>query len=218
MTPAAVQTHLLHEEMAQDVAEDQDLPFEYQPLPSMDHIRILIIQPGLHNDPIRCNLQEIPLDGAECQYEGISYAWGDKNDFCDIICDGKKLTIRANLGDALRTFRYVSSPRTVWADAVCINQKDHTEKGYQVRRMGEIYQKASRVLCWLGRDNLGIAESCFELVRKANRQLAEQWQSGWTFANVLNDLKLPHLINDDTREEWQKFELLLDLAWFQRLW
>lgn len=184
----------------------------------MDHIRILIIQPGSHDDPIRCNLKEIPLDEAECQYEGISYAWGNKTDFCDIICDGKKLTIRANLGDALRAFRRAADPRAVWADAICINQKDHTEKGYQVRRMGEIYQKASRVLCWLGRDYQGIAESCFGLIREANQQLARQWQSDWTFTNVLNDLKLPELINDDTRHEWEKFGSLLDLAWFQRLW
>jgi hypothetical protein len=34
--------------------------------------------------------------------------------------------------------------RNLWADAVCINQKDHAE------RMGHIYAYASSVLVWLG--------------------------------------------------------------------
>jgi Heterokaryon incompatibility protein (HET) len=37
-----------------------------------------------------------------------------------------------------------------WIDAVCIKQKDEAEKNEQVSMMGEVYQKAQRVVIWLG--------------------------------------------------------------------
>jgi hypothetical protein len=38
------------------------------------------------------------------------------------------------------------------ADAVCINQNDHQERLGQIKLMGDIYRKATRVLVWLGED------------------------------------------------------------------
>lgn len=40
-----------------------------------------------------------------------------------------------------------------WIDAVCINQKDEAEKNEQVSMMGEGYQKAQRLVIWLGQSN-----------------------------------------------------------------
>ena len=37
----------------------------------------------------------------------------------------------------------------LWADAVCINQKDNIEKGHQVAMMNEIYKRTGQVLIWL---------------------------------------------------------------------
>jgi hypothetical protein len=38
----------------------------------------------------------------------------------------------------------------IWADALCINPKDELERGHQVKLMGDIYWKASKVRAWLG--------------------------------------------------------------------
>jgi hypothetical protein len=38
----------------------------------------------------------------------------------------------------------------LWIDFICINQSDVLEKNHQVKRMGEIYSNASRVVAWLG--------------------------------------------------------------------
>ncbi|KAI0469707.1 heterokaryon incompatibility protein-domain-containing protein [Xylariaceae sp. FL0804] len=193
--------------------------YDYSALSSLDHIRVLVLEPGSFDDPIKCSLKQIPIDGAEGEYEGISYSWGRDEEFTDIECDGKKLTVKANLADALRVFRRAVEPRAViWADAVCINQKDHAEKGYQVRRMGEVYQKASRVLCWLGKDDEQIARDCFALVREANQVLTQQWQDGWIFTNLIQSLDLLSVINNDTRARWLKFKSLLELSWFECLW
>jgi hypothetical protein len=40
--------------------------------------------------------------------------------------------------------------RTLWVDAICINQQDIRERGCQVEMMGDVYSKAARVLVWLG--------------------------------------------------------------------
>lgn len=193
-------------------------PYQYGPLHMADQIRILILEPGSNDDPIVCRIKTLPIDEAEGQYQAISYVWGRTGDDTDIECDGKRLSIKINLADALRTFRHVTHCQQFWADAVCINQKDHTEKGYQVRRMGDIFQKATQVLCWLGNDDLGIASSCFKFVREASKELAHQWQNGWAFVNLMNDLTLTKLVNDDTKQRWLKFASLLELSWFDRLW
>lgn len=189
-------------------------PYQYLQLQATDHIRVLSLEPGYGNDILRCRLTEVSLDEAECKYEGISYFWGGDGDVTNIECEGRKLSIQANLASALKTFRYAAGCRWLWADSVCINQKDSTEKGYQVRRMGEIYRKSSRVLCWLGNDDRSIAERSFRLVRDASQQLAYKWQDDWTFENLVNDSKLPGF----TRETHESFVTLLNLPWFGRVW
>ncbi|KAH7034526.1 uncharacterized protein B0I36DRAFT_360040 [Microdochium trichocladiopsis] len=46
--------------------------------------------------------------------------------------------------------RYLNRPRTLWIDAICMNQKDEDEKGRQIIRMATLYQLAERVVIWLG--------------------------------------------------------------------
>ncbi|KAH8788003.1 heterokaryon incompatibility [Diaporthe sp. PMI_573] len=50
----------------------------------------------------------------------------------------------------MRHLRYPQQPRTLWIDAVCIDQSSLEERGEQVTRMSSIYQNASRVIVWLG--------------------------------------------------------------------
>lgn len=85
--------------------------------------------------------------------------------------------------------------------------------------MAEIFQKAARVLCWLGHDKGVVAGSCFDFVKDATHQLACQWQSHWKFENLLKDLKLPDLFDGViTPNGWTNFRTLLNLPWFERLW
>ncbi|KAI8657047.1 hypothetical protein NCS56_01310400 [Fusarium sp. Ph1] len=60
------------------------------------------------------------------------------------------LPVGENLYAALSHLRDCSIERTIWADAVCINQRDPKEKGKQVQSMAKIYAKASGVIVWLG--------------------------------------------------------------------
>jgi len=48
--------------------------------------------------------------------------------------------------------RHESEPITLWADAVCINQRDDAEKSLQVVQMGRVYSAAESVVVWLGEE------------------------------------------------------------------
>ena len=71
------------------------------------------------------------------------------------MVDGKLLPIRRSLHEFLVELRLLDRPRTVWADAICINQGDVVERNAQVALMRDIYSTAQTVLVWLGPHDVG---------------------------------------------------------------
>ena len=61
--------------------------------------------------------------------------------------------VTQKLTDALLRFRYPERRRILRIDTLRICQSAIGERNHQVKLMGEIYQKASRVLIWLGEEN-----------------------------------------------------------------
>ncbi|KAF2107811.1 heterokaryon incompatibility protein-domain-containing protein, partial [Lophiotrema nucula] len=126
----------------------EDALYEYEYLPE-GYIRILELLPGALEDPLRCKLVPVKLSEAP-NYAAISYVWGD-NSVTDVLHIGDKiLRITLNLRDALTRLRFQHRPLSLWADAVCINQRNLAEKTHQVQIMGLIYYRASLVNVWLG--------------------------------------------------------------------
>jgi hypothetical protein len=121
----------------------------YQALPSPRHIRLLRVLPGANDDPITASLLTVALDD-DPEYDAISYVWGDPNVTKTIMCDDAVMSIRENLHSALHRFRQADEPRTLWADALCINQQDLDERAEQVQIMHLIYKSCTRCLVWLG--------------------------------------------------------------------
>ena len=136
----------------------------YQPLPAGESIRLLQLQPGPRDEPISCNLQPANFNDNLPAYEALSYVWGSSSDTRPIICNGREVAVTRNLRNALRRLRRHDSTRLIWVDAICINQRNDEERGHQVRHMGSIYQRATRVLIWLGKDESEEAEQAFLLV------------------------------------------------------
>ncbi|KAK6428583.1 hypothetical protein LTR95_015273 [Oleoguttula sp. CCFEE 5521] len=68
----------------------------------------------------------------------------------NLASDGSFSGCTKNCEDALRRFRLQDKPRTLWVDAICINQKDNVEKTRQVQIMGHIYRYADRVIVYSG--------------------------------------------------------------------
>ncbi|OCK95111.1 HET-domain-containing protein, partial [Cenococcum geophilum 1.58] len=112
-------------------------------------IRLLTIHPGRWNDEIKCSLHVVNLFNCRA-YEALSYAWGDPLPTYDILLNEKAFSVARNLGRALHSLRSTTEPRTLWIDAICIDQNDLGERGSQVMIMRNIFSRAHRVVVWLG--------------------------------------------------------------------
>ena len=134
----------------------------YRGLETTKTIRLIILHPGMSKEKLFCTLKHAELDHEFTNsYECLSYCWGDRrsartlhisNDFEE---DGRNSTatvvpVTSNLHSALLNLRHHSEPRTMWIDALCINQVDPNECSRQVSMMREIYSQAKRVIVWLG--------------------------------------------------------------------
>jgi hypothetical protein len=145
--------------------------FRHEPLPSPRSIRLLRLLPAHEDDaPVRAELFTANLD-APPPYEAISYVWGaaaPRHITCASTSSAGLLAVPESLFHALRALRSDSSPRVVWADAACINQPDLVERAAQVDAMGDVFERADRVVVWLGADDEGTAREAMQLVADVN--------------------------------------------------
>ncbi|KAF1809920.1 HET-domain-containing protein [Eremomyces bilateralis CBS 781.70] len=172
----------------------------YSPLPSESSIRLLRVEPGVPNDRLRCSLVAVEVEGSQ-EYEAVSYAWGVTSQIIQLQCDGKALDISRNLDDALHRLRNPAQARYVWADAVCINQRDLLERQRQVAMMRKIYKNASQVLIWIGRDKHDEAASAFSLATDI----------ATTKGGAVSMVSPRH-------PDWKCIASLFSRPWFGRLW
>jgi hypothetical protein len=96
---------------------------------------------------------------ANCpEYETVSYTWGGEDEdstACHPVYVGPFWVVlfqTKNCLDMLRFLRPSKGIRMMWVDALCINQKNQTERTQQVSKMSEIYKQCSRVVIYLGPD------------------------------------------------------------------
>jgi hypothetical protein len=149
---------------------------------------------------IQCELFEYSLQGSgkgPHLYEALSYTWGGLDKSCSISINKQYLPVTVNLHMALTRLRDHFLERIIWVDAICIDQNNEEEKGYQVELMAKIYSKASCVLVWLGQtaDDSDIA---LEGIRVAAEKVS----------------------TDSLRNETiqQAILALLQRPWFRRIW
>lgn len=197
-------------------------PYEYQPLPDNDYIRRLILEPGTGDDALIGRLEVIELaDANELHpFEAISYAWGKKGRDQTIITDGKRMFITANLRDALRQSRYPDRCRALWADSICIDQKNEQEKGHQVGLMGRIYKTSSCTLVCLGlnakdqKDARAIASLIADVEAMMDR-VFDNPEFSWEWDAFPFPQEDNPLLTDD---RWESWEQLVRCPWFRRGW
>lgn len=124
--------------------------FTYRPLRDKSAIRLLELFPSDNwTEPLLGRLVESDLT-FQPEGEALSYVWGDTNVSEDIFLDDQAISITLNLHSALVHLRDASDTRTLWVDALCIDQFQHSERNQQVTIMGDIYKYARQVVVWLG--------------------------------------------------------------------
>lgn len=203
-------------------------PLVYKPLSQeITEIRILWLLPGSGTSPIEVMLENVPLeDAGRLQYEAISYAWGSpkkpktinvKTTPSDIV---STLLIRRNLYEGLQQLRLEDDQRALWADAICINQKDLEERGRQVEQMADIYKTAKKVVVWLGKIDKA-ALIAIRLFKKIADNV--EWEDDSERIVCRYSAEEDHWANmelplrfDDT--EWAAMKSFTNRPWFSRLW
>lgn len=184
--------------------DDRNWRYIYGALETPTTIRVLRLEPGLGNEPLKGEILHTDLatdnsvhqgtdprahgaipgpNGTFCgsddrdsqeqqqhsdkssrsriSYEALSYVWGRPGLNEYLKTSSGIIVLTQSLAAALRHLRRVDGPRNIWADGICINQRDHKEKGPQVRMMDRVYSSAERVLVWLGEDPENVGQKVF---------------------------------------------------------
>lgn len=127
-----------------------DIPsYQYESLPAPDHIRLITILPGDWGLAIKLGIEHADIN-LHPKYECLSYAWGTDDHKRSVTINASSLPVTATLHVALEHLRHASQERKIWIDAICINQRDITERNSQVAIMRKIYKNATRVVVWIG--------------------------------------------------------------------
>ncbi|KAL1845543.1 hypothetical protein Daus18300_014506 [Diaporthe australafricana] len=193
----------------------------YQPLKrDRREIRVVKILSEGFDDIMKVALETISLDNIDrAKYEALSYCWGDATDTRPLAVQTPHageliVTVTSTLYDALRRLRPVSGPsRTLWADALCINQLDVEERSHQVSLMKSIYTLAEQVNIWLGRSTED-SRWCFDRIKAV---AAAYGQSGDSEAGINTTHDSMAIGGDDMLpfvERWRR----CNFPYFRRTW
>lgn len=215
-------------------AEDESY-FKHEPLKdNKGMIRLIKLLPSkAPTKRISCEILHVSLSNPP-DYEALSYTWGGQEADCVIYCKEKRLLVTRTLYLALARLRMLDDSRLIWADAVCIDQKNTAEKTHQVRTMKEIYQAAQRVVIWLGEDE-GNSHSAIALlgrlvdVWRQQQQHLDNSKTNDTSANErgpLSKVAVGLLQKDRTRlgippshdPSYTALDALFERPYFRRVW
>ncbi|PMD53601.1 HET-domain-containing protein [Hyaloscypha bicolor E] len=194
---------------------------DYQHYQKLDRdrqeLRLLVLQPGLLEDPICCYLITSSLTKSPAPvFEALSYCWGNMADTRKIklshtstlesSAQHQVFAITSSLHGALRHLRHSDGrSRTLWVDSVCINQSDLQERGAQVDMMGDIYSRADLVCVWLGESDAASTRAMALIRDVSDRDLHWGAQYG-----------------EDSRTAYYKIlkdiSQLFNYPWFGRVW
>lgn len=150
------------------------------------------------------------LSKREIKYEALSWCWGtDEPEYVVMITEKigwrektYKKNVRKQLALALKYLRHPDKGRTLWIDAICIDQDDPSERNHQVQMMSRIYTRAKEVCIWLGDGDLS-SKRAIDFIRDEIMELRN-------FDALCNDRKYT--------DQWKALMMLMQRDWFSRRW
>jgi hypothetical protein len=197
--------------------ETSTSPFEYSELKD-GYIRVFELLPGSKDNDIAVTLSDYQLKDAP-PFECLSYCWGDTEDTTSIQVNGHSIMITKNLRAALAQLRHETGSRTVWVDAICINQLDLAERARQVTLMADIYKSAIRTTVWLGPDLDGEGRKairiCYQLAKDAASAGKVDWLTDLKRNPDNEVIKKENVLND---QYIFAVDDLVNKPWWSRVW
>lgn len=100
-------------------------------------------------------IDNVPLSRFNSEYCAISYCAGDPIDTAVMLVNGVVFNAFANLEHAISCAQHAWETKhpgqefLVWADQICINQRNHAERSDQVQLMREIYRRSDETFVCL---------------------------------------------------------------------
>ncbi|KAI0536538.1 hypothetical protein GGR58DRAFT_514502 [Xylaria digitata] len=195
----------------------QDGRFKYENL-NLREIRILDLSPGQDDEPLQGVIRHVPISHVGI-FRAISYVWGaDPSEINPYYLFTPQGTVLLNfsLRSALKALRK-GSTISVWADGICINQKNPREKALQISMLGEIFQAAEQVTAWLGHAYNGSEDAMRVLsqIRPASRDYPPRAD---TAESAKMSKHVPGKVPDLGEVTWKHINSLLRRPWFTRVW
>jgi hypothetical protein len=178
-------------------------------------IRVLDLLPGTE-EVLECKLRKISLDNSAESYTALSYTWGNPKIHREICCNNRQITITESLHSFLWRLRSPTETMTVWADAICINQRNPQERGQQVELMQYIYRRAKLTIADLGIPEMHPAANAFwaalyEHERDFGMQYGADVDSAFEYFES-------HDLPTADHPFWPLVVHSLLHPWFQRVW
>jgi hypothetical protein len=213
----------------------------YHPLDAeQDQIRVITVYPSEdRSSAIRCILQTISIqDGrSTVPYDAISYHWGPAvpANLVEITVYGNpadqpvEMRITRPLAGALRQLRAMATesgrPLVLWTDAVCIEQRNNSERSQQVAIMRTVYEAATSVLIWLGEGDplaeIGLV-NLFDhaMHRQAKVASRNQTLDAFDYSASMTELDIPNFeqMNHKSMNFSGTILALLNLSYWYRGW
>jgi hypothetical protein len=181
--------------------------------------RLLHIAPAPdQHQQLECYCLPYYIDKAP-PYEALSYVWGNPNPSDRVLCNGQPIQIGPSLSQALRRIRCQEATRTVWVDAICINQEDEDEKSHQVPMMGSIYSLAKTVVVWLGHGDAqqtGLAFGCSKVIATACFDHDQRQGIPSDHSTRHEEVGVPEEVCDPLM--LSSLKELYSRPWFSRIW
>lgn len=132
-------------------------------------IRLLVLEGPDSRNILQCRTEQVNLS-ARPAYTAISYTWdgneklwyGNYDSSPKPVLIDRVLTgitqagideIESDKVANILNLMWLQGRSTIWIDRICINQEDAAEKNIQLQQMGDIYNKASKVVTVLGAPN-----------------------------------------------------------------
>ncbi len=167
--------------------------------------RLLTIHPGSSDSQMQCSWDWFDLEAPSLSYTALSYVWGSSERCCEININGNIAFTTKSAVEALNMLRSSREPKTVWVDAICIDQDDRTDQEHEIPHMTEIYRNATHVVVWLGHAEDGYLATGLASTLWFRATLAKE------FGGVVP-------IKDIHRAGWKALTCMLSAKWFQRVW
>ncbi|KAK4888061.1 hypothetical protein LTR27_012999 [Elasticomyces elasticus] len=206
--------------------------YVYQPLEiDAPYIRLMTVLPDEAGRPIRitlrhANLAEVPRPA----YQTVSYVWGDPTRSACLKVSGhgnrsryRCLYVPANTAAVLNRIRLTDRKRTIWQDAVCINQDDLVERGYQVSLMSKLCSSSTGNIVYLGELSDPTMEDRISTAMTILLSNAEENTCGFSTFRTTTIDEATSERRFDVREreplvDQEAVAFMLELPWFRRLW